>query len=83
MTGANIGVLNVLTKGRTWKLPSCGAKPGHEPLSNTSAMVGRWRRKLGAFDLLTDTIWKGVEERFYLESLGSDRYRIKRSQRDR
>ena len=57
---------------------------GSRALSNTSGMVGRWRRKLGAFDLLTDTIWKGVEESLHLESLGSDRYRIRRrSQRDR
>ena len=71
MTGANIGVLNVLTRGRTWKLPSCGAKLGHEPLPNTLGKVGRWRRKLGAFDIPTDTLWKSVEESLRLESLGS------------
>jgi len=83
--GANIGVLNGLTKECTWKstilwgrlLSKC-RRWVTSPLSNTIGIVGRWRRKLGAFHFPTGTIRSMVEESLQLASLGSDRYRIKR-----
>lgn len=79
MTGANIGVLNVLTRGGTWKLPSCRADYWRLSIEDGSRALVEYIRhgrgggdgSLVQFDIPTDTLWKGVEGSPHLESLGS------------